>query len=205
MGKGRGRVWGGTGVANDQETLPHPGWAPRVGREARAGQGSGNIRHGSGRRPEKYTRESKFWHKNRVVPQDEGSAEGKSDSEGACKIRRPGAFPLASINARSQPLVSTAIPWDNSVSVPKSPFSHALFGTARLLRQLPAPFTSARLFAPSTRRPCRVRASPPRRVVSRGPSRHGRSTTTIGRSSRRTRSGVPPRTVETSRTPGASR
>ena len=84
--------------------------------------------------------------------------------------------------------------------------SRRLFrGTTRFPRRRATLFASAQPFAPSTRRPCRVRASPPRRVVSRGPSRHGRSTTTIGRSSRRARSEAPPRTVEAPRTPGASR
>ena len=44
---------------------------------------SSAIRHGCGRRPEKFTLESKSWHKNRVVPLNERYIEGKLNSGGS--------------------------------------------------------------------------------------------------------------------------
>ena len=92
---------------------------------------SSAIRHGCGRRPEKFTLESKSWHKNRVVPLNERRMEGKLNSGDSLTW----CFP---IDKNYQPKPTTRLDgysvgqlgfcariplfactfWDNSVSVP---------------------------------------------------------------------------------------
>ena len=89
------------------------------------------IRHGYGRRPEKYTLGSKSWHKNRVVPLNERRMEDKLNSGDSLTWCFPiGKYyqpkPAARFDSYSVgqlgfcakiPLFACTF-WDNSVSVP---------------------------------------------------------------------------------------